>query len=281
VLRLLLEAEGKVVTREHLRSALWPEDTFVDFEHGVNTAVKKLRQALEDSAENPSFIETLPKVGYRFIRPVEWEAETRTGSPLAIVVPIASPEKTPAQHQLHLGRTGRLIFAIALFVVALATAVGFLMGGNRRLSHGQLGMSLRRRTGSSTSPVAMTQRRLTANPNDTPLTGGVISPDGKYLVYTDPGGFYVRQIEGGETHPVSLPQGFQPIPESWFPDSVHLVVSWFGDQKHQLNGEVPDTGPPSLWKISVLGGAPRKLSDRGSSARVSSDGTKIAFLAGP
>jgi TolB-like protein/DNA-binding winged helix-turn-helix (wHTH) protein/Tfp pilus assembly protein PilF len=72
VLRLLLEADGKVVTREDLRAALWPADTFVDFEHGVNTAVKKLRQALEDSAEHPKFVETLPKFGYRFIIPVEW-----------------------------------------------------------------------------------------------------------------------------------------------------------------------------------------------------------------
>ena len=56
VLRLLLEAEGRVVTREQLRAALWPEDTFVDFEHGVNTAVKKLRQALEYSVDNPRFV---------------------------------------------------------------------------------------------------------------------------------------------------------------------------------------------------------------------------------
>ena len=76
VLRLLVEAEGKVVTREQLRAALWPEDTFVDFEHGVNTAVKKLRQALEDSAERPKFVETLPKFGYRFIVPVEWTADS-------------------------------------------------------------------------------------------------------------------------------------------------------------------------------------------------------------
>src|SRR5258708_24023230 len=70
--RLLLEAEGKVVSREELRQALWREDTFVDFELGVNTAVKKLRQALEDSAEHPKFVETLPKFGYRFKIPVEW-----------------------------------------------------------------------------------------------------------------------------------------------------------------------------------------------------------------
>ena len=75
VLRLLLQADGKVVTREELRKVLWPEDTFVDFELGVNTAVKKLRQALADPADRPKFIETLPKIGYRFLVPVEWVTE--------------------------------------------------------------------------------------------------------------------------------------------------------------------------------------------------------------
>lgn len=78
VLRLLLEQEGRVVTREQLRAALWPKDTFVDFEHGVNTAVKKLRQALEDSAEDPKFVETMPKIGYRFV--AQW-----SGSPMRTV----------------------------------------------------------------------------------------------------------------------------------------------------------------------------------------------------
>jgi Tol biopolymer transport system component/DNA-binding winged helix-turn-helix (wHTH) protein len=79
VLRLLLEAEGNVVTRDQLRKVLWPEDTFVDFELGVNTAVKKLRQALADPADRPKFIETLPKIGYRFLVPVEWVTENGKG----------------------------------------------------------------------------------------------------------------------------------------------------------------------------------------------------------
>src|SRR5260370_14627902 len=95
VLRLLLEAEGKVVTREQLCGALWPENTFVDFEHGVNTAVKKLRQALEDSAERPKFVETLPKFGYRLIIPVEWDGDARGRSSLPSAVPIAPPQPAP------------------------------------------------------------------------------------------------------------------------------------------------------------------------------------------
>jgi DNA-binding winged helix-turn-helix (wHTH) protein len=69
ILATLLEEPGRVVTREELRERLWPADTFVDFDHSLNTAVKKLRQALNDEAEMPRFIETLPKRGYRFIGP--------------------------------------------------------------------------------------------------------------------------------------------------------------------------------------------------------------------
>jgi DNA-binding winged helix-turn-helix (wHTH) protein/Tol biopolymer transport system component len=71
VLSLLLERPGELVTREELRRHLWPEDTFVDFEHSLNTHIKKLRQVLDDNAEAPRYIETLPRRGYRFIASVE------------------------------------------------------------------------------------------------------------------------------------------------------------------------------------------------------------------
>src|SRR5882762_8010874 len=80
ILLLLLERPGEVVTREELRQKLWSADTFVDFEAGLNTAVKKLRDALEDLADQPRFIETLPRRGYRFIFPV-------VGEPIATDVP--------------------------------------------------------------------------------------------------------------------------------------------------------------------------------------------------
>src|SRR6202163_94402 len=67
LLQILLEHPGEVVTREELRSRVWPNESFGDFDQALNIAVGKLRSALEDSAENPRFIETLPKRGYRFI----------------------------------------------------------------------------------------------------------------------------------------------------------------------------------------------------------------------
>src|SRR5215510_7129726 len=70
VLRALLQRPGDVVTREELRAQIWPQDTFVDFDNSLNTAINKLREALGDSADNPRFVDTLPRRGYRFLLPV-------------------------------------------------------------------------------------------------------------------------------------------------------------------------------------------------------------------
>src|SRR5215469_11912743 len=71
ILAMLLERHGQIVTREELQKRIWPEDTFVDFDLGLSSAVKKLRQALGDDSANPRFIETLYRRGYRFIGPVD------------------------------------------------------------------------------------------------------------------------------------------------------------------------------------------------------------------
>ena len=85
VLVLLLERPGQIVTREELQRRLWPADTFVDFDRGLNKAVNRLRDALGDSADSPRFIETLPKRGYRFIAPID------TAAPLAMQAAEAAP----------------------------------------------------------------------------------------------------------------------------------------------------------------------------------------------
>ena len=270
VLRLLLEAEGKVVTREALRAALWPEDTFVDFELGVNTAVKKLRQALEDSADHPRLIETLPKYGYRFLVPVEWVNGNGT---LPAVAPIQPPEPAPVvPRPPPVRRHWKLTAAVAVAALALVALLISLSDEHSYLSRTRPGTLTRRVVlGRSTkTQPTVTERRLTANPEDTPITSSVISPDGKYLAYTDKTGFYLKQVANGETHPVRLPKGFEPVAESWFPDSLHMAVSWV---------EQPNSHP-TIWEISVLGGTPRKLAEDGYSARVSPDGSEIAFLRG-
>jgi DNA-binding winged helix-turn-helix (wHTH) protein len=89
VLAMLLEHPREVVTRDQMRQKLWPADTFVDFEHGLNSAVARLRETLNDSADRPRFVETLPRRGYRFIATVE---TTRTEPHDAEV--IHAPRKT-------------------------------------------------------------------------------------------------------------------------------------------------------------------------------------------
>ena len=75
ILALLLERPGQLVTREEIRQKLWSQDTFVEFDDALNTAVRKLREALNDSANNPRFLETVPRRGYRFVAPVAWPPE--------------------------------------------------------------------------------------------------------------------------------------------------------------------------------------------------------------
>src|SRR5690348_11608931 len=81
ILLMLLERAGEVVTRADLRKALWPADTFVDFDEGLNTAIKKLRNGLGDLPDNPTFIETVPRRGYRFIAPITAVEVVSTNDP--------------------------------------------------------------------------------------------------------------------------------------------------------------------------------------------------------
>src|SRR5436305_1350064 len=107
VLICLLEKPGELVTREELHRKLWPADTFVNFEHGLNAAVKRLRQALNDSADNPRFVETLPRRGYRFIAPMQASAAAEVDlapivSPVTELPPAAGAPAIIDAEQIHL-----------------------------------------------------------------------------------------------------------------------------------------------------------------------------------
>ena len=130
-----------MITREELRSRIWPQDTFVDFDNSLNTAINKLREALGDSADSPRFIETLPRRGYRFLAPV------------------GSDEERTIKRLL-----GSKIALGVLISVLLAPAIWFALSKLHSSSETK-------------------QRRLTANHQDNPVLGSVISPNGKYLTF--------------------------------------------------------------------------------------------------
>jgi TolB-like protein/DNA-binding winged helix-turn-helix (wHTH) protein/Tfp pilus assembly protein PilF len=122
VLHLLLQNRGEIVTREQLRTNIWPANTFVEFDHGLYSAMARLREALGDSSENPSFIETVARRGYRFIAPVT--------SPGTIAVSISEPPVTtrpPRSRRLVVGVLGGLLAAGLLLGVVL----GFNLANSR------------------------------------------------------------------------------------------------------------------------------------------------------
>jgi Tol biopolymer transport system component/DNA-binding winged helix-turn-helix (wHTH) protein len=242
VLRLLLEAEGRVVTREQLRAALWPEDTFVDFEHGVNTAVKKLRQALEDSAEHPTFVETLPKIGYRFITPVEWMPEVRGGSPVPKVVPIGplpgpSVVPSPVLTRKVARAVGWRTAALAVALLAIAVIGGYLL-----------------RSGPRTQPEKLTIVPFTTFPGFE--VAPHFSPDGNQIVFSWFGegkefqfDLYVKQV--GQERVVQLTHH----------PAIFLASAWSPDGRFIGFMRQAEPGASGIYLISALGGAERKLAD--------------------
>src|SRR5208337_4040275 len=129
ILALLLERAGEVVSREELQRKLWTADTFVDFDNGLNIAVKKLRVALGDDAEAPRYIETLPRRGYRFLAPVEHRPVTEKVSARALQptadVAVAPKSASPQTLPEAKSRKSTAIAAIALLVIA---SILLLMG---------------------------------------------------------------------------------------------------------------------------------------------------------
>ncbi len=126
ILTMLLERPGQLVTREELRLRLWPADTFVDFDHGLNNAINRLREALGDSADSPRFIETLPRRGYRFIAPVEGTVGVAVGE-IAGAEVVEAPKLAPTRRF----RMASLALPAAALVVLLAVLMGWNVGGWR------------------------------------------------------------------------------------------------------------------------------------------------------
>ncbi len=118
VLAMLLEHPGDVVTREELRQKLWPADTFVDFDHSLNTAINKLREALGDSASNPRFVETLARRGYRFIAPVQGAERVAAAAPVvATETPATAAVAAPAEVTAELPSVDRRLVRVLLVMI--------------------------------------------------------------------------------------------------------------------------------------------------------------------
>jgi len=197
VLTILLERPGEVVSREEMQRRLWPADTFVDFDHSLNAAIKRLRDALRDSADNPRFVETLARRGYRFVAPVAG----------------ALPANGNGMIQAGLAARNHQAIWIAATVVLVASCIS-------------VGWHIGHRT---TLPAAPSEVRLTANSADIPVERASISPDGRLLAYTDPRGLFVREMSREDSHQIILPANLKAHFVGWYPDGSHLLVGGSGD----------------------------------------------------
>lgn len=295
VLLLLAERAGMVVTREEIQQHLWSEATFVDFEHGINFSINQIRGALADDAEKPRYIETLPRRGYRFIAEVRPASNGQKAAKIAAAIDEASRAQelnlelaakvekeqetryeSAAEMRSDLQSLQREIqpkhrarwreLAAASVVVLLIASAAFWFAKPQPTP--------------KNPPAQLKLRQLTTNPTENPVTGGAISPDGKYLAYTDTKGMHVKLIETGETRVVPEPEELNGKDVEW-----KIIPQWFADSTRFLADAHPSGQSPaffssqgsSIWIVSVLGGPPRKLRDEASADSVSPDGSLIAF----
>jgi Tol biopolymer transport system component/DNA-binding winged helix-turn-helix (wHTH) protein len=250
ILALLLEKPGEVVTREQLRERLWSADTFVDFDQSLNSAVKKLRQALNDDPDLPRFIETVPRRGYRFIFPLRnWanapsaadveSSGANGGLPASESVP---GESTPAPVVVSLPHWKLWAAGAAGFVLAVALLAWLRPAGAP--------------TAASTAPIRLVPL--------TTFSGAVsrasFSPDGNQIAFAWEGAkegsnddhgvdIYIKQIGSETPLPITHDFGFNFIPQ-WSPDGRYIAFVHAGHNER-----------PGIYIVPALGGPPRKLRD--------------------
>jgi Tol biopolymer transport system component/DNA-binding winged helix-turn-helix (wHTH) protein len=256
VLALLLEKPGDVITREELRERLWAGDTFVDFERGLNNAVRRLREALGDSAEIPRFVDTIPRVGYRFVGPIEG-AESPPVS-----VSAEPPPPAPPRRRWSLLTMGVLVAAAAVSIT-LSRHQDQAPPGLRYITYSGHDW------GPAASPdgqrVAFTSERdgrrriwLThlANGGETPLTSGPadtdarFSPDGASILFTrvDAGVETLYRVAASGGEPRRLLE--RAMNGDWSPDGRRLAYTWLA------HGERPAY---VLGVAGADGGEPKEL----------------------
>jgi Tol biopolymer transport system component/DNA-binding winged helix-turn-helix (wHTH) protein len=250
VLLKLLEHRGELVSREELRSTLWPADTFVDFETGLNTAVKRLRETLGDSADNPTFIETVPRRGYKFIAPAGISAsqESKTLGP-------AGQLETPPRKNLP--KRGSVLIGFAAVVLAL-----LLIGV--ALWYGQP------RPPTVTNVVRITNDGKAKIPMNSPVTDGVHLYFIEGEPWTSGSGIAQMSATGGETSWIAAALKDVLAIYSMSPDRSELLVV-----KGVAVGS-DDAG--ELWVQPLPAGAPHRVGNVLSTAACwTPDGTHIVY----
>ena len=258
ILAMLLERPSEIVTREELQKRLWPQDTFVDFDLSLNSAVKKLRLALGDDSEHPRFIETLYRRGYRFIgqtngAPAVEEPATVSAAPLQVLPPssqgnVVAHEPAAKTRKINLVVLAWIIPALLIVIAALVwftrpTPPPRILGYTQ-ITHDGL-------------------RKLSM----------VTDSDRLYIEELQGDHFGISQVSvnGGESSAVAIPFANSFAADIASDGSALLVTSFKGTE-----------GPAALWSVPLPTGSPQRLNDSsGEAAAWSGDRSRIVFAHGP
>lgn len=250
---VLVENRESVVSKDELMKTLWP-DSSVE-ESNLSQNIFMLRKALGDSARERRYILTVPGRGYQFVETVR---EIGDGKEDQEALRLATRTRQPVAVKNRASSRGSFWIAPALFAI--------LMGA---------GLSWRLAPRPHASPE-FKQRRLTANLPDQPVTNAAISPDGKYLGYSDRQGIHLQLVDTGQSRAARWPPGVEPGKgswdfDSWYPDSTRFIARFVAPRK-----------PISLWSVPLFEGMSIQLiSDVYGGSRVSPDGAFVAFLKRP
>jgi len=278
ILALLLDHPGEIVSREELCAKLWPDGTYIDFDEGLNTAVKKLRYALGDTADNPSFIETIPRRGYRFIAPVTRYSTDEHGAgsegaslpenghqrPTGAGEKISFPTVGDVTESIHQAPTTRItrrsMAAVAFTVLVIAGFTAY---------------ALRRWTSRPSSPD-FERLRFTKLTSSGKAEDAVISPDGKYIAFSQRDrkgtGLWLRQVSSGSD--------VQIVP-SEEPDFRGLTFSPDGNSIYFIRERKESYSWKDLYAMPILGGPHRLLTrDLDSPVSFSPDGRQFVYTRG-
>ncbi len=249
ILEVLLNKPGELVSREEIRQHLWSGDTFVDFEHSLNTAIKKLRQALGDEAVEPKFIETLPKRGYRFVGEIEERPPLEAARASSPIESSPEPEWLPNSEGPQRGKKLRFRLSVILAATFAVLLTGILI---RYLRPPRM-------------PRVVATHRLTTT--GYPKTSLVT--DGRVLYFQEvrPTGTVAMQmnLSGGE--PAEIPNFASGILRGVSPDRSEVLV-WVSD---------PKTGIWEAWGQPLPAGPARLIVKNAVSPTWTADGPGIVF----
>ncbi len=252
ILLMLLNRAGDVVSREEICRQLWPPDTFVDFDQGLGTALRKLRQALGDDAETPRYIETIPKQGFRFVAPVERISALPQGATAVLPIRAIPPQASEAGGEFP--EAQRRVFAWGAVLVVAACALSFILGWLLHILRAP--------------PVGLVVSGYTKITNDgVPKT--LIGTDGSRLYFENAWSDSIGEVgvTGGAISAILVPMPYFAFPEDVSPDGSHFLIAT------NEKGYVLDS---PQWNVRLPGGSLRRLPD-GGGAGFSPDGNSVAF----